>query len=234
MVSAGKAARVSPTCCTRCRASTGSSASASITLHAAYVTSAFARAIAECDKVDRFLPLPAQSGSNDVLRRMKRGYTVDLYRGRVAILREEIPDIELSSDWIVGFPGESEADFAASLDLLGEVGFAQNYVFSYDPRPDTTAADKLADDVSAERKKERHRELLAEAERVQGQRLARYRGTLVRAFVESRSERDPSTLLGHTTHGLPISFRGSPELVGSTVCLRVEGTTSFGMGGAAT
>ena len=204
-----------------------------VTLHASYVTRALAHAIADCDKVDRFLPLPAQSGSDEVLKRMKRGYTTDLYRRRVAILREAVPDIELSSDWIVGFPGESESDFQASLELLAEVGFVQNYVFSYDPRPDTAAADKLADDVAAEVKKERHQRLLAQAERVQHARLARYRETNVRAFVASQSERDPGILLGHTTHGLPISLRGPAEQVGRTLELRVTETTAFGMGGTA-
>ena len=78
-----------------------------ITLHPSYVTPAFAGAIRDLDKVDRFLPLPAQAGSDEVLRRMKRGYTLDLYRRRADLLREEVPDIELGSDWIVGFCGET-------------------------------------------------------------------------------------------------------------------------------
>jgi tRNA-2-methylthio-N6-dimethylallyladenosine synthase len=106
-----------------------------VTLHPSYVTPAFARAIADCDKVERFLPLPVQSGSDSVLKRMKRGYNLDLYRKRVAILRAAVPDIELGTDWIVGFSGESEPDFEASLALFEEIGFAQSYVFKYDPRP---------------------------------------------------------------------------------------------------
>ena len=89
-----------------------------VTLHPAYVTPALARAIAECPKVDRFLPLPAQSGSDAVLRRMRRGYTTDLYRSRIETLRAEVPDIELGSDWIVGFPGETEEDFERTLAFL--------------------------------------------------------------------------------------------------------------------
>ena len=98
-----------------------------ITLHPAYVTPALAQAIRDCDKVDRFLPLPAQSGSDDVLRRMKRGYTTDLYRRRIDILRAEVPDIELGSDWIVGFPGETEEDFAKTEAFVDEIGFLVNY-----------------------------------------------------------------------------------------------------------
>jgi tRNA-2-methylthio-N6-dimethylallyladenosine synthase len=200
-----------------------------VTLHPSYVTPAFARAMAECDKVDRFLPLPAQSGSDEVLKRMKRGYTVDLYRRRVAILREAVPDIELGSDWIVGFCGESEDDFAQSLALLEEISFAQSYVFQYDPRPGTTAAERLSDDVPAEVKKERHQRLLAAAERVQRARLARHQGRLTRAFIESVGERDARVLLGHTVHGLPCSLQAGAELVGRMVELAVEQTTAFGM-----
>ncbi len=200
-----------------------------VTLHPSYVTSALARAIADCDKVDRFLPLPAQSGSDEVLKRMKRGYTGDLYRRRVAILRESVPDIELSSDWIVGFCGESDADFEASLALLDEIGFAQSYVFQYDPRPDTTAAERLQDDVPREVKKARHAAMLERAEHVQRARLARFRGRVVPAFLESVSERDSRILLGHTIHGLPVSVRAGPELVGRTTSLHVQETTAFGM-----
>ena len=89
-----------------------------ITLHPSYVTRALAEAIRDCDKVDRFLPLPAQAGTDDVLKRMKRGYTLDLYRKRVAILREVVPDIELGSDWIVGFCGETDADFSRGAERL--------------------------------------------------------------------------------------------------------------------
>jgi tRNA-2-methylthio-N6-dimethylallyladenosine synthase len=134
-----------------------------ITLHPAYVTPAFAAALADCDKVERFLPLPAQSGSDDVLRRMKRGYTVELYRRKVELLRAAVPDLELGTDWIVGFPGESERDFDGTLALLAEVGFAQSYVFKYDPRPDT-AAQELPDDVAPAVKKERNQRLLRAAE----------------------------------------------------------------------
>src|SRR5262245_39569304 len=154
-----------------------------VTLHPSYVTRALARAIAECPKVERFLPLPAQSGSDDVLRRMRRGYTRELYRQRVALLRETVPDIELGSDWIVGFPGESESDFAASVSFLEEIGTFQNYVFQYSPRPETRAYE-LADDVPDEVKKARNQALLRVSERVA---LAAHRlriGTEQLVFVE--------------------------------------------------
>ncbi|QDU67980.1 tRNA (N6-isopentenyl adenosine(37)-C2)-methylthiotransferase MiaB [Engelhardtia mirabilis] len=201
-----------------------------ITLHPSYVTVALAEAIRDCDKVDRFLPLPAQAGSDDVLRAMKRGYTTDLYRGRVALLREIVPDIELCSDWIVGFPGESESDFQASLDFLDEIGFAQNYVFKYDPRPET-AAHERADDVSTQEKKDRNRRLLAQAERTQFNRLQAWVGRELDVFVEEVSDRYPGFLKGRSHHGLPVAFEGDAELVGRSVRVRAAESTPFGLTG---
>jgi len=200
-----------------------------VTLHPSYVTPAFAKAIAECDKVDRFLPLPAQAGSDDVLRRMKRGYTLDLYRRRVEMLRAEVPDIELGSDWIVGFCGETDADFEGSVQFLEEQQFAVNYIFKYDPRPETSAHSALPDDVPEAVKKERNARLLETAERVQRARFSRYVGSEVRAFVESQSERDERVLLGRTTYGLPLSFKGDVALLGQNVTLTIEETTAYGM-----
>ncbi|MFT5478519.1 MAG: tRNA-2-methylthio-N6-dimethylallyladenosine synthase [Planctomycetota bacterium] len=202
-----------------------------VTLHPSYVTPAFAQAIRDCDKVDRFLPLPVQSGSDPVLKRMKRGYNLDLYRKRVEILRETVPGIELGTDWIVGFCGETDADFDASMSLLEEMEFAVNYIFKYDPRPGTSAQDRLTDDVRAEVKKERNQRLLECAERVQRRRFESYRGQAVRAMIESVSERDTRMLLGRTIEGLPISFAGDAGLVGQMVDLRVAESTAYGMSG---
>ena len=200
-----------------------------ITLHPSYVTPSFARAIAQCDKVERFLPLPVQSGSDAVLKRMKRGYNLDLYRKRVDILRTEVPDIELGTDWIVGFSGEREEDFRGSLALLEEIGFVQNYVFKYDPRPGTSSDDCLANDVPEELKRERNQRLLEAAERVQRARLEVHRGRTASVLIESVSERDPSILLGHTRHGLPISLPGEGRLVGEELQATVEHSTAYGM-----
>lgn len=205
-----------------------------ITLHPSYVTQALAEAIRDCPKVDRFLPIPAQSGSDAVLRAMKRGYTTDLYRRRMDLLRAAVPDIELGSDWIVGFPGESDADFAASEAFLEEQGFAVNYIFKYDPRPTTHAAETLADDVPEAVKKERNQRLLALGEKVGLQRHGAHVGTVRRAFVESKSDRTPGHLVARTTHNLMLTFRGDASLVGTLVDVKVEGATAFGLSGAMT
>ena len=203
-----------------------------VTLHPSYVTPALARAIRDCDKAERFLPLPAQSGSDRVLRAMRRGYTTDLYRRRAEILRAEVPDIELGSDWIVGFPGETEEDFAASEALLAEQGFAVNYIFKYDERPGTNAAESLEDAVPEVVKKERNQRLLRKSDEVALGRLSRHVGSARRAFVEGTSDRFEGTLLARTVHGIVVSFRGAPELIGSEVEVSIEGATSYGLSGS--
>ncbi len=203
-----------------------------ITLHPSYVTPAFAEAIRDCDKVDRFLPLPAQAGSDALLKRMKRGYTLDLYRKRVEILRSIVPDIELGSDWIVGFCGETEEEFQGTLDFLEEQEFLVNYVFKYDPRPGTRAEDEREDDIPDAVKKERNQRLLQAAERVQRKRFARYQGQVVRVMVESQSTRDERVLLGRSTQGMPVSFEAGPEWVGRMVDVEIHESTAYGMGGS--
>lgn len=197
-----------------------------ITLHPAYVTEAFARAIAACDKVERFLPLPAQSGSDEVLRAMKRGYTTDSYRRKADLLREHVSDIELGSDWIVGFPGEGEGDFEASERFLVEQGFAVNYVFQYDPRPGTKAAD-LADDVPREVKRERNNRLLRAGERAGLQRNKAQLGQTLRVLAEAESEKRPGRLKGRSQQGLQVSFPGDPGLLGTIVEVVAEDASAY-------
>lgn len=202
-----------------------------ITLHPSYVTRALAEAIRDCEKVDRFLPLPVQSGSDRILRAMKRGYTTDLYRERIALLREEVPDIELGSDWIVGFPSETDEDFERSAAFLDEIGFVQNYVFQYSPRPDTRAF-ALPDDVPIAAKKERNRILLEAAERSSLARMETRLGGDVSAFVEATAPKSPGSLRARTVHNLPVRFEGDEKLIGTTVRVRIEAASPYGLSGA--
>jgi tRNA-2-methylthio-N6-dimethylallyladenosine synthase len=196
------------------------------------VTRALAEALRDCAKCDRFLPLPAQSGSDDVLKRMKRGYTVDLYRRRVELLREYVPDIELGTDWIVGFPGETDEDFAASERFLEEQRFIVNYVFQYSPRPETHAADALQDDVPEATKRERNNRLLAVGERVSMARLREQLGREVPVFVEQAHEKHVGVLQARTYTGVALSFRGEPTLVGTHQRVTVEDCTAYGLAGS--
>jgi len=203
-----------------------------VTLHPSYVTPNFAAAIADCDKVERSLPLPMQSGSDRILKAMRRGYTTELYHERVAILREAVPEIELGSDWIVGFPGETEEDFELSIEGLKEVGFLTNYVFKYDPRPETRSADGMVDDVPGEVKKERNQRLLAASEEVALARLKALIGTDVDVFVEEASERVEGNLVGRTRTGVSVHFAAGVEWLGRDAQVRVERATAYGLGGA--
>lgn len=202
-----------------------------VTLHPAYVTRALAEALRDCRKADRFLPLPIQSGSDEVLRRMKRGYTLDLFRQRADLLREHCPDLELGSDWIVGFPGESDADFELSEKAVREQRTVVNYVFQYSPRPGTRAAE-LADDVPEAVKNERNRRFLKTCEQVQLERLREQLGKTLEVFVDQASEKREGVLQARSHAGLAVSFEGAPELVGTTQRVKIEHCTAFGLSGA--
>ncbi len=202
-----------------------------ITLHPSYVTPNFAQAVADCDKVERSLPLPMQSGSDRILKAMKRGYTTALYHERVAMLREAVPEIELGSDWIVGFPGETDEDFEQSVQGLRDVGFLTNYVFKYDPRPETRSADGMPDDVPEEVKKERNQRLLRASEEQALARLKALIGAEVEVFVEEASERVEGDLVGRTRTGVSVHFTGDASWIGREVPVRVERATAYGIGG---
>jgi tRNA-2-methylthio-N6-dimethylallyladenosine synthase len=157
-----------------------------ITLHPSYVTPALAAALARSRKFLRLLPLPIQSGSDRILRAMKRGYNAEMYRRRVGLLRDAMPDLELVSDWIVGFPGETDEDFAASERAMEEHGFLQSFIFQYSPRPGTAAFERLPDDVPAEVKKERNHRLLALQHAIARGRTPRMVGAASALLLEER------------------------------------------------
>ncbi|HKD99855.1 MAG TPA: MiaB/RimO family radical SAM methylthiotransferase [Planctomycetota bacterium] len=198
-----------------------------VTNHVAYLDDALIEALAEVPAAMPFLPLPAQSGSDRILRAMRRGYTKDLYRRRIDRLRARVPGIELSSDWIVGYPGETDAEFEQSVALLREIGFAQTFVFRYSPRPATAAHDEptLPEDVVAAR----NAALLRAAEDVQAARWRRYVGTSRPVLVE-RVDRS-GRLVGRTPESLEVAFPGDASLVGEIVDVEIDSAGSFGARG---
>ncbi len=202
-----------------------------VTLHPAYLSQPLAEAIRDCDKVDRFLPLPLQAGSDRILKAMRRGYTTGLYAERVAMLRGIVPDVELASDWIVGFPTETDAEFAASEQALRDYGFVVNYVFKYSPRPGTQAASRFEDDVPAAVKKERNQRLLRAAEQSGLERHAAQIGRRQPVLVEALSERYPGSVQGRTFQNLAISFPGDAELLGRVVEVEPREASPFGLAG---
>jgi tRNA-2-methylthio-N6-dimethylallyladenosine synthase len=167
-----------------------------------------------------FLHLPVQSGSDRVLAMMKRGHMAIEYKAIIRRLREIRPDITLSSDFIVGFPGESEADFEATLKLIEEIGFDHSYSFIYSRRPGTPAAD-LPDDISIEVKQLRL-ERLQQLINTQAQRISRQMvGTLQRILVERPAKKDPRQLAGRTENNRVVNFDGPAELIGQFVEVRI-------------
>ncbi|MEW8140583.1 MAG: tRNA (N6-isopentenyl adenosine(37)-C2)-methylthiotransferase MiaB [Candidatus Thiodiazotropha endolucinida] len=167
-----------------------------------------------------FLHLPVQSGSDRVLAMMKRGHMVIEYKAKIRRLREVRPDITISSDFIIGFPGETEDDFEATLQLIEEVGFDHSYSFIYSRRPGTPAAD-LPDDVPLAVKQQRL-ERLQQLINSQAQHISRRMvGTVQRILVERPAKKNPTQLAGRTENNRVVNFDGPIELIGQFVEVRI-------------
>jgi tRNA-2-methylthio-N6-dimethylallyladenosine synthase len=193
-------------------------------------------AVRDLPKVCPYLHVPAQHGDNDVLKRMKRLYTVEYYLEMLARARERVPGVAVSSDFIVGFCGETEEAFQRTCDLVRTAGFKNSFIFKYSPRPGTKADELYPDDVPEEVKKRRNNDLLAIQNAVS---LADHRGQIgqtVDVLVEGPSK----TALKHEAEGSPlvqltgrtmtdhiVVFEGNGRLIGQTVRVAVEEATAF-------
>ena len=166
--------------------------------------------------------LPVQAGNDEVLRRMNRRYTREAYLNRVRALREAVPGIGLTTDLIVGFPGETEAQFQDTLSLVEEVGFDSAFTFIYSPRVGTAAA-KMPDQVSAEVASDRIQRLIALQDECQQCAMRRFLGTEEQVLVEGFSRRSHSAVSGHGMHGLSVTLPGSERDIGQIVRVRVTG-----------
>ncbi|HEX7842850.1 MAG TPA: tRNA (N6-isopentenyl adenosine(37)-C2)-methylthiotransferase MiaB [Kofleriaceae bacterium] len=178
-------------------------------------------ALAEEPKLCTYVHLPVQSGSDAVLDRMRRGYTVDGYRAMVAALRRAMPQIALSTDVLTGFSGETEDDHQATLDLMRELRFDSAFMFAYSERDLTFAAKKLTDDVAPAVKQRRLAEIVALQERISAEVFAAHVGRRERVLVHGPSKRDPAQLMGRTdgfkTVILPAGIGAIGELVDVTI-----------------
>ncbi|MGR9106531.1 MAG: tRNA (N6-isopentenyl adenosine(37)-C2)-methylthiotransferase MiaB [Gammaproteobacteria bacterium] len=186
------------------------------TSHPLEFTDNLIEAYGEIPELVNHLHLPVQSGSDRILARMKRGHTRDEYLEKIAKLREIRPDISLSSDFIVGFPGESEKDFEDTLDLIGKVGFDHSFSFIYSPRPGTPAAD-YEDSLSADTKKAR---LALLQERIGASAAAisqNMLGSVQTVLVEGPSKKDSLELCGRTENNRVVNFIAPPQLIGQFV-----------------
>ncbi len=187
------------------------------------------RAHAELPSVCQHIHLPLQSGSSAILKRMRRTYNRERYLDRVALIREHVPDCAITTDIIAGFPGESEQDFAQTLDLAEQVRYDGAFTFAYSPRRDTEAA-MLADQVPHEVKVQRLERLVEVIQRRAHEQAQRFVGRTLEVLVEGPSRTDPSRFRGRTTHNKVVNFDGlaSP---GELVQVEITGATSQTLSG---
>ena len=186
------------------------------TSHPREMTQRVVDAYARLPKLVSHLHLPVQAGSDRVLAAMKRGYTVIEYKSLVRKLRAARPDLSLSSDFIIGFPGETEADFEATMKLIDDLGFDTSFSFVYSSRPGTPAAD-LADDTPQDVKLARLSRLQKRIEEHAATISAGMVGSVQRILVEGPSKKDPNELAGRTDNNRVVNFAGNPRLVGHFV-----------------
>jgi tRNA-2-methylthio-N6-dimethylallyladenosine synthase len=191
--------------------------------HPRHVTDRLIGAIRDLPKVCKHLHLPVQSGSDRILQLMRRRYARQEYLDLVGRLREEVPGIALSTDVIVGFPGESIEDFDLTLDLVRRARFTSMFSFKYSPRPNTLALKRMPDDVTEAEKTRRILELQALQRDIQSEWHRQMVGTAVRVLVDSCSRRRASELAGRTSGNTVVNFAGPPELIGQSVTVRVTG-----------
>ncbi len=187
------------------------------------------RAHAELSALCEQIHLPLQSGSSSVLKRMRRTYNRQRYMDRVALIREHVPDCAITTDIIVGFPGETEADFEETLAVVEEVGYDGAFTFVFSPRRETEAA-RMDDQLPHPIKVERMERLVEAVQRRAAERAQRFLGRTLDVLVEGTSRTDETKLRGRTRHGKAVNFDGvaSP---GEFVPVEIEKATSQTLGG---
>lgn len=185
-------------------------------------------AIKECDKLCEQIHLPVQSGSNSILKKMNRHYTREYYLDLVKKIKEEIPGVTLTTDIIVGFPGETEEDFQETLELVKEVGYSSAFTFIYSRR-NNTPADMMLNQVSEEDKHHRFNRLVAAVnERVIAQNKAE-EGNILEVLVEGNSKNDAEKLTGRTRTGRLVNFTGEGINAGDIVNVKITRAQNFSL-----
>ena len=190
------------------------------TSHPREFTPRLIEAYARLPKLVNHLHLPVQSGSDRILAAMKRGYTALEYKSIIRRLRKVRPDICISSDFIVGFPGETETDFDATMKLIEDVGFDDSYSFVYSPRPGTPAAD-LVDETPPAVKLHRLQRLQVKIEQQARAISQEMTGTCQRILVEGVSRRNPDEFCGRTDNNRMVNFTGHPGLTGTFIDVQI-------------
>ncbi|TVQ19183.1 MAG: tRNA (N6-isopentenyl adenosine(37)-C2)-methylthiotransferase MiaB [Leptolyngbya sp. DLM2.Bin15] len=201
------------------------------TSHPRYFTERLIRACAELPKVCEHFHVPFQSGDNDILKAMSRGYTHERYRRIIDLIRSYMPDASISADAIVGFPGETDAQFEKTLKLVEDIGFDQVNTAAYSPRPGTPAAlweNQLSEEVKRDRLQQLNHLVSVQA----SERSQRYLGRVEEVLVEAQNTKDPTQVMGRTRGNRLTFFPGSiDELKGQVVSVKITEIRAFSLTG---
>ena len=201
-----------------------------MTSHPKDLSSEVIDVIASSKHISHYIHLPFQSGSNKILSLMNRRYTKEKYLATIDEIRSKIPDVQFSSDIIVGFPGETEEDFEETLDVVRKVGFEQLFMFIYSKRKGTVA-ESMDGHIDIKVKKARHSRLLALEKEISSKISESFVGKTMRVLVEEESPKKDGVLIGSIDQGKAVSFEGNKDLIGSFVNVKVTNaklTSLFG------
>lgn len=202
------------------------------TSHPRDFTQEMIEAIAETKKVCEHFHVPVQSGANHMLKRMARGYTRDRYVDLIGRIRQAVPNAAITTDLIVGFPGETEEDFLETLSLCEEIRFDKSFTFMFSPRRGTPAA-SFPEQLPLSLKKERLARLIAVTDQLSREANERYLGEVVEVLVEGVSKRSQERLMGRTRHNQPVVFPGDPSLAGKVQNVSVQRVNTWTLEGQA-
>ncbi|GLC32670.1 tRNA (N6-isopentenyl adenosine(37)-C2)-methylthiotransferase MiaB [Clostridium omnivorum] len=186
------------------------------------------KAITECDKVCEQVHLPVQSGSTNILRKMNRGYTREKYLQQITAIKAAMPNVALTTDIIVGFPGETEEDFLDTLSLIKEVEFDSAFTFIYSKRKGTPA-DEMIEQIDDNVKHDRFNRLVEVVNEISEKKNKEYQDKIVEVLVEGLSKNDSSKLMGRTRTGKLVNFAGKEESIGKLVNVKITNAQTFSL-----
>ncbi|WML35005.1 tRNA (N6-isopentenyl adenosine(37)-C2)-methylthiotransferase MiaB [Clostridium sp. OS1-26] len=201
-----------------------------MTSHPKDLTQDVIDAIAECDKLCEYIHLPVQSGSSRILKRMNRSYTKEQYLELMDRIKKTIPDVAISTDIIVGFPGETEEDFEETLDLARKVQYDSAFTFIYSKRKGTPA-DEMEDQISDDIKHDRFNRLIEVINESSANKNKEYQGRTVEVLVEGLSKNDEEKLMGRTRTGKLVNLAGEKDSIGKLVNVKIIKANSFSLVG---
>lgn len=201
-----------------------------MTSHPKDLTDDVIKAVAECDKVCEHIHLPVQSGSSDIMQKMNRHYDREYYMSLIKKIKEQVKDVAITTDIIVGFPGETEEDFEATLSLVEEVRYDSAFTFLYSIREGTPAAE-LQNQIPEDVKHERFNRLVEVVNRICAEKNKEYEGRTVEILVEGKSKNNDGKLMGRTRTGKLVNFAGREDSIGKLVNVKITKAQSFSLVG---